>query len=340
MKQATTSPSNSRGFTLVELMIVIAIMLVMVGVAIPTIRLLTKGDKVREATREINLFIESARADAVNRGFGGIWIVRSENNFNKSTRIFKVKRSQRYSGDFENVKAFIVPSLDGSLLNVYLVESENVLCRLPGGIQKNDRIQFNERGPWFTIVGDPALEVGHPVRKDPQGEPVPSCCLQVHTNGYRSPLKGETSFCVDRFPVISSRDSVQLPKGTFINLAHSGFAAEMDGSGVYAGGDDFLSADQSGILISFREDGSLDRVVEEGLPTYPASSVYLFVNAESEDLQSDPLDDLDNQWISILRTTGMSSTADAETPGNSTNAADRRVNSRRGIRLGQTKNAN
>ena len=54
------------GITLVELLIVIGIMLVIVGIAIPAIRTLTEGDTIREASRQLNLFIEAERANQDN----------------------------------------------------------------------------------------------------------------------------------------------------------------------------------------------------------------------------------------------------------------------------------
>lgn len=339
------SKITRRAFTLVELLIVIAIMLVLVGVAIPTLRLLTKGDTVREAAREINVFVDSARSDAISKGFGGIWIKR-EDDFNKSIRVFKVKAAQRYTGDFDDVTAY-VSSPSGGLFSVYLVASENSLVALPNGIQANDRIQFNNRGPWYTIDSvppnppNPPATVDHPVRVDGMGNPIPSYLITVRTDGYPVPFTGETGFRIDRFPVISNRDYVQLPKGSYINLAESGFAAHFDsGVGAYVGGNEFASASQAGILISFRADGSIDRVVADGVSYVPTSSVFLFVNAESEDLTSDPMFDLDNQWISISRADGVVSTANAESVDRAANRVTQRIESRRGIRLGQTKNAN
>ena len=133
----------ARGFTLVELLIVITIMLVMVGVAIPTIRLLVKGDKVREAAREVNLFIESARAEAIINGHAGVWLERDK-DLNKVTRIFKVKRPAKYGGDFKDIVCYVRPidvspepatgpAFDTTQFEVYFKEDENSLLRVTAG---------------------------------------------------------------------------------------------------------------------------------------------------------------------------------------------------------------
>lgn len=369
------------GLTLVELLIVIAIMLVLVGIAIPSIRMLTRGDSVREAAREVNLFIESARSDAIANGFAGVWLERGKRG-NKVTRIYKVKRPPKYRGDFANVKCYVRPitlgtgNFDLTQFYVYFVQSENTLLQPTADgtypIKINDRIQIGGAGPWYQIISIPTPD-SHPSRTDGSGNPLPAMRLTValntglfdHSvvrgttspNQYLVPLEGEFTFMIERAPMISSREYLQLPKGTYVDLTHSGFAVDpsVDQTslipGSSFGGDEFANNPAQiekvqPVLILFREDGSVDRVDYQVYPTaaanpalfapisqFPRSNIFLLVVSEPENLDPayNALTDLENLWVMISRTNGtvqtdfvMSSTG-AATPGEARALARRAV---------------
>ncbi|MEE2640782.1 MAG: type II secretion system protein [Planctomycetota bacterium] len=388
------------GFTLVELLVVIAIMLILVGVAIPTIRLLTKGDKVREAARGVNVFIESAQKEAMVEGFAGIWLERDQGG-NKVTRIFKIRRPPKYSGDFADATCYVQPVPDTSdddndgnttefsttRFNAYFLQNENSLFgptasgKIP--IQVNDRIQLGGSGPWYQILDLPTA-VAHPVSNSPAYRvPVSLNTLTydssnnysgVSFNNYLVPLEGEVSFQVERAPKISTRDELELPKGTFIDLQHSGFAVDPNANqsalfdGESLGGNEFSNFDSGNgstpapaavekifpVVIMFRKDGSVDRVDYQVYPTqaaspqefvptsqFPRTNIYLLVASEPESLDPNhsSLTDLDNQWIVISRTNGTVSTADVRTPDGAT-PGEARAASRRKAREGQNLTAN
>ena len=55
-------------FTLVELLIVMAIILLLAAVALPSVKALLHGQKVTQASRMVQAHIESARARAIAAG--------------------------------------------------------------------------------------------------------------------------------------------------------------------------------------------------------------------------------------------------------------------------------
>ena len=59
---------SSRGFTLIEMLIVITIMLILVGAAATAMRPATEGRRIREAARAINVYLSSARNRAMETG--------------------------------------------------------------------------------------------------------------------------------------------------------------------------------------------------------------------------------------------------------------------------------
>lgn len=62
-----SSTSNSRGFTLVELMIVLALLSVMALIAIPNFTEFTRRNQVQATAEELKAFITMARTEALTR---------------------------------------------------------------------------------------------------------------------------------------------------------------------------------------------------------------------------------------------------------------------------------
>ena len=66
MRRATDQTDRARGgVTLLELLIVITVLMMLVGVALPTMRPALEGRQIREAARSVNIYFSSARSDAM-----------------------------------------------------------------------------------------------------------------------------------------------------------------------------------------------------------------------------------------------------------------------------------
>ena len=340
---------NRAGITLIELLIVIAIMLVIVGIAIPSIRTLTEGDAIREASRQLNLFIESERASAVENGFGGIWMERNEKDPNKVTRIYRVKKQDVYTGDFADSVAVVTPP-SGNTFNANFSGGQNILFDPKygdSGININDLIQFGGSGPWYPIVAiNPAGGNYQVTCRLDYGKFTGTGGAQDGFSTVAAPPAGSLTYAVQRSPSRSIASAFELPKGTFIDLSNSGFSVRTN-AGNYSGGQDFLwpglPAGHGPIVIMFRNDGSLDRVYDGiGASVFPPSSIFMLVAEDPQnlDLNHNYLDNLHNIWVSISRAKGVVVSSQIAASPTGTNQSHRILLSRDLVKRGHDLSSN
>jgi len=153
-----------RGFTLVELLVVVSILLLLTVVVLPTIQPASESKRVREAARMIHVYLGAAKSQALetNRPCGVI-IAREENLPQASTILYQAEVPPPYAGNLTNatVRAQEWTFLsDGSYywLNAFFV----VKVRIRDGdlssglVHRGDKIQLNRQGPLYTIAVDPS----------------------------------------------------------------------------------------------------------------------------------------------------------------------------------------
>ena len=263
------------GLTLVEMLMVIAVLAIVTAAAIPLVRTLTADREIREASRVLTTFIESARNDAIGKEFGGILIERSLNDPNRAIDIYKIKRPPSYRGDITDAQAVILRNSDVAETVVFS-KGENTLMAA-GKIYPGDEIRFGFKGQWYEIYHDDPNEAFPreiATKPMPPGilAPVPDSMFPILlyrirtykfretsrllTNGAVSvganPLHKHTngttaSYEVRRQPVKISSNSITLPRQTYIDLYNSGFsvlnqAASSPGNDGFArGGNEFAS---------------------------------------------------------------------------------------------------
>ena len=93
-----------RGMTLVELLVVIMIMVILMGIALPLIKPQLEDRKLREASRQLNAFIRAAQARAAETDRPvGISIVRNDElNPNISYQVYYAETPPPYAGDTQD----------------------------------------------------------------------------------------------------------------------------------------------------------------------------------------------------------------------------------------------
>lgn len=328
------------GLTLVELMVLIAVIVIVTAVMVPSVKFLTADRKIREAAREMNAFISSVQSDAMQTGSGGIWIERDPNSPNTATRLYRVKSPPPYTGDFFGAVVQIVEAdanpaeiLDGLdnepntiLDDLFYADIRFSMASAASSIfliEPGDRIQFDQKGNWFTItaaptdIGDPdwtstirVVSTKGPINVVPAGNPI------------------TVSFKVRRVPKRSTVGYLDLPTSTMIDLARSGFTViDVDNNGLFDDGaiqgNEFLDQGAGGpVIIAFGEDGGVEMVVANGTLGLPDRSLHLLLASDERDDQAElnpdyitnplvttaTLEELSNYWISINRQGNVSST--------------------------------
>lgn len=246
MRSAKCSRLRSlrRAFTLVELLVAVAMMVVLLALAIPALKAVTNNRKVSEASRLVSAVLLQAQARAAQDGKPyGIWIERETRNLppnsmgdlddtraNYATQIYFAETPPPYSGDIVGAKATLIEtgvSAGVPFVRVRFSEAENGMW--PFLIKPGDLIQFGGAGAYYQILTQP-VPGSDPMPTDPY--PSGTFHVDVANSNVRLPAVDNvypysinTSFNVLRQPQRSAGEPIQLPKRTVIDLDSSGLGA-------------------------------------------------------------------------------------------------------------------
>ncbi|MCE5267715.1 MAG: type II secretion system GspH family protein [Planctomycetaceae bacterium] len=155
----------SRGFTLVEMLVVVTIMVLLMGFAATRIVPATQSRRSREAARALNVYLSSARNRAMETGrpygvilhrFGALPCTMSFDNYEESP----------YSGKTNDAVVMVWDQSstwpDGS--TILRVQIRGIPGAPPQAadfsndtIHRGDLMQLNAQGPWYTIIEDPTV---------------------------------------------------------------------------------------------------------------------------------------------------------------------------------------
>lgn len=143
-----------RGFTLVELLVVVAIMLALTTMTIVAVNFTNDRDRVRSAARQVQSLLAGARDRAIYaREIRGIRLIRDPNDSHSANAIQYIGAPGKYSGGTLSV----VTNLDGTVITGVGTNFKTFKQR--GLIQVGSRIQIpKETGRWYTIAAFPGGE--------------------------------------------------------------------------------------------------------------------------------------------------------------------------------------
>ncbi len=299
-----------RGFSMIELLIVVAISMLLIAIAIPFIRPALASNKLREAARQVNTYLVGAKARAAENGRPfGVRLVRSwvdqTGDPNECYRLQYVEVPPYYSGDVEGALITVggpggpapspppptqyeffasVPNNDPASLSLALVPTDTSGSPL---VTPGDLIRFSYSGVWYRII-DIFQGQGHTAANDtvlrlsvlanpalpPVGvgnQPWPSN-PSVGVNQPFAPKSQSLPYQIFRRPRVAGSATLELPRDTSIDLSLSGFG------GV---GNQFVASsvtDQSPVDIVFDPSGRVAFLSFQGslLPA-PTESIYLMV---------------------------------------------------------------
>jgi prepilin-type N-terminal cleavage/methylation domain-containing protein len=261
-----------RAFTLIEMLVVIAIIGLVAAMALSTIRGAAESRRLREAGRTISGMLYRAKSKAVETGRPyGVMLDRmrdSEGTGSVSQDLYYAEMPPPYVGDTADAYATI-KSQGTAKLNG---------CS-PEMVQAGDFIAFNYQQPWFRVISG--------------GDTVSF----VSTSGPFPPIvPGDTSkvpFQIYRRPKRSLARPVQLPGDIVIDLANSGTGQQAE----------FGRGNQP-VVIMFSPNGSLDKIyLATGEGVAPLSTIYLNIGKNAK-RGSENLSDVTNLWVSIGHQSG------------------------------------
>jgi len=164
-KQSVQSPKSERGFTLIEIMVVVAIMAIVMLMSIPFIRSGMHKESLAEAMRELEEVCASARRKAILQGS------MAEIVFRPKDRTFQVAGGSANSGNGEAVSAdtttappahsgesgripddLMVDMLDVNLAEYKDSEQARVRFYPNGTADELTVIAHSERGEYFKMA--------------------------------------------------------------------------------------------------------------------------------------------------------------------------------------------
>ncbi len=303
-----------RGLTLVELLMVITIMTILLAVAVPLVRPGFQDRNLREAARQVNVFLAGAQARAAELGRPvGVWIERiddSERGSRHAARLYLAEVAPGFNGAWLNSRVQV--DALGRLVFVkvqyqpapQVLPDTDTVSILNTLIAPNERftIQLDHRGPEYDGLRQPsgAFEI-----KIPWGVPP-----GAQDGGPGLP------FAITRGPVRSSVAPLTLPGDSVIDLALSGIGAtgrELDSS---------VAAPwvATPVIILFAPSGRIDYLYVADRAFRPFAPLHLLVGRKGKVVNpvavdtADPvttnLADPTNLWVTISERTGAITTSD------------------------------
>ena len=303
-----------QGFTLIEMLVVLGIVVTLVALLVPRIRTINDQRGVREASRVVGSKFATASQRAVIDGIAGVRIERNPNFLvdsglsellqYASTRISLLREVPNYTGDSLNATATVVePRLDQPVVSIP-VPIEQASLQI---VRVGDSISLNNSNIRFRIVGL-ALNAGQ-------------LRLTLDASDYIPLPPGSSAsipFVIHRLPRVLRSSRTDLPGNFIVDLRYSGCLTNAtSGSGgrinvfEYDPAGNFVNAD---IDVIFDGSGGVDSVVYRkifadgtlsSVSFIPQGPINLFVvEAPDEPAAELTLADGNALWVNCSNATG------------------------------------
>ena len=289
------------GFTLVEILVVIVIATVVLSIAIPRIRTVTKERNARETARAVGSAFANAGQRALIDGSAGVRLIRNQ-NFNQGglefavTQVSLLRAVPAFTGD--QVDAEITASSAGTDSVDIDEPFEQTSLDI---VQAGDSISFSSSSIRYRITNVDGIGSGTLTLTLDRGRgeylPIPAFVA-----GGDNP-----SYVIHRLPRLLRSSQTDLPNGHIIDLRLSGFEV-LDGGDPnaappvspqlttvlepslnFAGG---LVVTNYTIDVIFRDDSSVDRVIYRDPATgnvvatrVPLGTMYFYIDEAPDSVE-------------------------------------------------------
>ncbi len=300
---------SPRGFTLVELLVVLFLLLILAAVALPTIRNVLLDQKNARAARSIASFIDIARSRAIAEGREvGVYLERlSEDLANgvpsnpegaaSSIRLRQMTGVPAYSGESSDAVAVLggPTGIGGPIQWASFDPIDNSLLQYSMNVLNNADPDDDLRAPIRPLVDRLELPGGkiviiNSIDADTQTpgnilirfdlrnpQQIESGPALEFPSGRRTLVAGQrVKYRIHRSAVMSNTSPLPLPRGIAIDLNLSGIG--LGGAQFASSVRQFPPAMQSvrPIIINFGPDGRVSRVIQaDGSYVVPHSQIYL-----------------------------------------------------------------
>ena len=151
----------SRGLTLVEMLVVVAIVAFLAVLTIPHVKTATEGARIRDAAEIVSSTLSRARIEAIERRTPvGVQFVRSSEQTEACLQMAIVQDSPLYTGTSDGAMVRVQRWLATSPAIVKILLTSGAIGN--GTVRCGDRIQFGTRawnpsGPSYEIVDDGSI---------------------------------------------------------------------------------------------------------------------------------------------------------------------------------------
>ncbi|MEN6556606.1 MAG: prepilin-type N-terminal cleavage/methylation domain-containing protein, partial [Thermoguttaceae bacterium] len=143
---ATGHRPLTTGFTLIEMLIVVSIMMLLVGMTAAVMRPATESRRTREAARMVNVYLSSARNRAIETGRPCGVLLRCATSGTCAMTLDQCEVPPSYSGLTENSTLVVTAATTSSMATITGTSSDFDISQISVG----DTIQLNGQGPWYT----------------------------------------------------------------------------------------------------------------------------------------------------------------------------------------------
>ena len=227
----------SVAFTLIEVLIVLSLLLVLAGIALPTTKEILSDQKVSRAARSISAYFNEARSEAIAKSrYVGVRIERlivpgttgsDEINFGTATsiRLRRITGQPSYSGEAADARVAIVSTANG-IANLEFARADNLLLTLANEpnppIGNGSLIEFpgGKLYPLGSIVV--GATVTAQIDLNAPANPLDPNSSETFPLGHRLPAIGQFKYRIHRRPTVSAAKSLPFTRGIALDLNHSG----------------------------------------------------------------------------------------------------------------------
>ncbi len=313
-----------QGMTLTELLVVIMILVMLLGISLPLMRTGLEGRALREASRQLNTYVQLAKSRAAETGRPvGLWLdtvsLPEEERFDPelplryADQLFLAETPLPYAGDLfgARVKVFENTDPDPEIDADYVARStdDGFSATLPDLVQPGDRIKFDFKGPAYPI------RAIRPQAAHESGERRVFFTPEPHQPAPRvfDPSDDGVPYQIFRAPQRSSSTPLSLTSGVLIDLTNSGYGLDNREFGLF----------DTPMVILFNPGGGVDAVLGNGAWFIPTGAIHLQIGSmgnllEPGEFSSEAygglynrnLEDTSNLWVTIGHRSGRVTTAE------------------------------